>query len=109
MNKTFRSKALILVAPMQILLITIVKSQGDPPLGHQTTCGTHNSWIGYLCSNSNLTNYIGYEENAARVQLYITAVTYTLVALKPEKEKHIYPPCEVLQTLGRSLLIKTPK
>jgi hypothetical protein len=41
MNKTFRFKTLMQVATMQILLITIAKSQGYSPLGDQTTCGTN--------------------------------------------------------------------
>ena len=94
---------------MQIFLITIVKSQGYSPLGDQTTCGTNNTWIGYLYSNSNLTNYVGYVENTVKVQVYINAVTYKEVALISEMAKHIYLPSEVLQIPGSSLLIKTPK
>jgi len=41
MNKPFRFKTLMLLATIQILLITIVKSQGYSPLGDQTTCGTN--------------------------------------------------------------------
>jgi hypothetical protein len=106
MYKIFTFKTLILVAIMQVLLITVARSQGYSPLSDQTTCGTNNTWIEYVYSNSNLTNCVGYQENAAGVQVYVTAVTYTLVAHIPEKAKHIYTPFEVLQTLGSSLLIK---
>ena len=41
MNKTFRFKTLMLVATMQILLITIGKSQGYSPLSDQTTFDTN--------------------------------------------------------------------
>jgi len=78
---------------MQILLVTIIKSQGYSPLGDQTTCGTYNSSIGYV-------------ENPVEVQVFMTSVLYTWVALIPEKAKRIYLPSEVLQIPGSSQFVK---
>ena len=53
-------------------------------------------------------SFWGTTENAVKTQVYITVITYTLIAIIRQQLKTEYTTYEVLQILGSSLLDKTP-
>ena len=55
-----------------------------------------------------INTFWGRTENAVRTQVYITIITYTIVAIIKQQIKSRYSTYEILQILGTSLLDKTP-